>query len=84
MLYACAKTIESKLGVKPKKKRKLDKNKKPKWKTNTEKKTETVRGEMLIFREIERTKDPKTRKARKNIRKYKITDSKLFKVSKRN
>ena len=28
MLYACAKTVESKLGVKPKKKRKPDENKK--------------------------------------------------------
>ena len=30
MLYACAKTVESKLGVNPKKKRKPDKNIKPK------------------------------------------------------
>ena len=30
MLYACARTVESKIGVKPKKKRKLDKNKKSK------------------------------------------------------
>ena len=37
MLYACAKTVESKLGVKPKKKRKTDKNNKPKWKINIEK-----------------------------------------------
>ena len=28
MLYACAQTVESKLGVKPKKNRKPDKNKK--------------------------------------------------------
>ena len=32
MLYACAKTVESKLGVKPKNKRKPDENKKSKWK----------------------------------------------------
>ena len=32
MLYACAKTVESKLGVKPKKKRKPDKNFKKKCK----------------------------------------------------
>ena len=74
MLYACAKTVESKLGVKPKKKRKPDKNKKPKWKINIEKEIETMRGEMSILSEIERNKDPKTRKARNVIRKYKITN----------
>ena len=34
-----------------------------------------MREEMLILREIERNKDPKTRKARKFIRKYKITSA---------
>ena len=72
MLYAYAKTVESKLGVKPKKKRKPEKNKKPKWKINIEKQTETMRGEMSILSEIERNIDPKTRKARNVIRKYKI------------
>ena len=58
MLYVCTKTVESKFGVKPKKKRKLDKNKKkPKWKINIEKKIETMSGEMLILSEIERNKD---------------------------
>ena len=33
-----------------------------------------MRGEMSILSEIERNKDPKTRKARKVIRKYKITN----------
>ena len=61
MLYACAKTVESKLGVKPKKKRKPDKNKKPEWKNNIEKEIETMRGEMSILSEIERNKDRKTR-----------------------
>ena len=32
-----------------------------------------MRGEMLILGEIERNKDPKTRKARKVTRKYEIT-----------
>ena len=32
-----------------------------------------MRGEMLILGKIERNKDPKTRKARKVIRKYEIT-----------
>ena len=72
MLYACAKTVESKHGVKPKKKRKPDKNNKTKWKINIEKEIETMRGEMSILCEIERNIDPKTRKARNVIRKYKI------------
>ena len=33
-----------------------------------------MRGEMSILSEIERTKDPKTRKARNVVRKYKITN----------
>ena len=74
ILYACAKTVESKLGVKPKKKRNTDKNKKPKWKIDIEQEIEMMRGEMLVLSEIERNKDPKTRKARKVIRKYKITN----------
>ena len=75
MLYACAETVESKLAVKPKKKRKPDKNKKPKWKINIEKEIETIKGEMSILSEIERIKDPKTRKASKVFRKYKITNA---------
>ena len=74
ILYACAKTVESKLGVKPEKKRNTDKNKKPKWKIDIEQEIEMMRGEMLVLSEIERNKDPKTRKARKVIRKYKITN----------
>ena len=75
MLYACAKAVKSKLGVKPKKKRKPGKNKKPKWKIDIEKEIKTMRGEMSIISEIERNKDPKTRKARKVIRKYKIRNT---------
>ena len=75
MLYACAKTVESKLGVKSNKERKPDKNKKPKWKINIEKEIETMRGEMSTLSEIERNKDPQTRNARKVIRKYKITSA---------
>ena len=44
MLQACEKSVESKLGVKPKKKRKPDKNQKPKWKIDVEKEIETMRG----------------------------------------
>ena len=62
MLYACSKTIVSKLGVKPKKRRKPDKNKNPKRKINIEKEIETMKGEMSIFSEIARNKDPKTKK----------------------
>ena len=75
MLYACAKAVESELGVKPKKKRKPYKNKKTKWKINIEKEIETMRGEMSILNEIERNKDPKARKDRKVIRKYKTTST---------
>ena len=50
ILYACAKTVESKFGVKPKKKRKPDKNKKPKWNINIEKEIETMRGDRSILK----------------------------------
>ena len=43
-----------------------------------------MRGEMSILSEIERNKDPKTRKARKVIRKYKIANVVDIQVSKRN
>ena len=62
MLYACAKTVEYKLGVKPKKKRKSGKNKKPKWKIIIVKEIETMRGEMSILSEIERNKIQKLEK----------------------
>ena len=83
MLYARAKTVESKLGFKPKKKRKPDKNKKPKWKTNIEKKIENMRGEMSILSEIERNKDSKTRKARKVKKSIRSQVPFIFQVSKR-
>ena len=75
VLCFCAKAAESKFGIKPKKKRKPDKNKKPNWKFNrlTLIDIETMRGKMSILSKTERNKDPKTRKARKVIRKYKIT-----------
>ena len=56
-------------------KRKENKNQKPKWKINVEKKIETMKAEMSKLREIERNKDPRTRKLRKVIRKYKITNA---------
>ena len=83
MLYARAKTVESKLRFKPKKKRKPDKNKKPKWKTNIEKKIENMRGEMSILSEIERNKDSKTRKARKVKKSIRSQVPFIFQVSKR-
>ena len=83
MLYARAKTVESKLGFKPKKKRKPGKNKKPKWKTNIEKKIENMRGEMSILSEIERNKDSKTRKARKVKKSIRSQVPFIFQVSKR-
>ena len=51
MLCAYAKTVESKLGVKLKKKRKPDKNKTPEWKINIEKEIETMKGEMSILKD---------------------------------
>ena len=58
------KTVEYKLGVKLKKKWKPEKKKqkKTRWKINTEKEIETMRGEMSILNEIKRNKDPDTRK----------------------
>ena len=43
MSYVCAKTVDPKLGVKPKKTRKSNKNEKPKWKNDIEKEIETMR-----------------------------------------
>ena len=56
-------------------KRKENLTKIPNWKSNTEKESETIRGEMSILSKIERKKDSKTRKVRKIIRKYKITSA---------
>ena len=41
---------------------------------NIEKRIETMREDMSILSEIERNKDPITRKAKKVIRKYKLTN----------
>ena len=46
------KQVNLKFGVKPKKKRKPDENKKPKWKINIEKGIETIREDMSILSEI--------------------------------
>ena len=73
MLIQCCMLVQKQLELKQK--RKPDKNKKPKWKINIEKEIETMRGDMSIFSETERNKVPKTRKARKVIRKYKITNA---------
>ena len=73
MLIQCCMLVQKQLELKQK--RKPDKNKKPKWKINIEKEIETMRGDMSILSEIERNKVPKTRKARKVIRKYKITNA---------
>ena len=73
MLYACAKAVKSKLRVKLKEKRKPGKYKIPKWQTNVEEEIQRMRREMSILSEKKIDKDPKARKARKDIRKYKIT-----------
>ena len=72
MLIQCSMLVQKQLELKQK--RKPDKNKKPKWKINIEKEIETMR-DMSILSETERNKVPKTRKARKVIRKYKITNA---------
>ena len=69
ILYACAKTVESKFGVKPKKKRKPDKNKKPKWNINIEKEIETMRGEMSILKY--RSKNKKSQERYKKVQNHK-------------
>ena len=74
MLYASRKIVKYKYWVKPKKERKPDK-KTQSTKINIEKEIETMRGEMSILSEIKWNKDPKTRKARKDIRKYNITSA---------
>ena len=74
-LHASEKTVESKFKVKSKKKGKPDKIKKPKWQIHIEKKIETMTREMPIFSKLGRNKNLKTRKARKVIRKYKITNA---------
>ena len=72
------------LNRKIKQQAKKDKNRKLKWKINIEKEIETIRGKMPILSEIERNKDPKTRKTSKVIRKYKTTNLIDIPVSKRN
>ena len=74
ILYATAKTIERKLGIKQKKKRKPNLNKKPRWQTKIEKEIENMRSEISILTEIENGNNPKTRKSRKLKRKFKIKD----------
>ena len=74
MLYARTKSVESKLGVTQKKKKSQTKIKIKKRKINIEKGIETMREEMLILCKRERNKYPKTRKTRKVLGKYKITN----------
>ena len=63
MLLPCCMLVQKQLNLKEN----LIKIKKPKWEVNIEKEIKTTRGEMSMLSEIERNKDPKTRKARKFI-----------------
>ena len=59
--------VQKQLNLKLNLKENLIKIKKPKWEVNIEKEINTTRGEMSMLSEIERNRDPKTRKARKFI-----------------
>ena len=59
--------VQKQLNLKLNLKENLIKIKKPKWEVNIEKEIKTTRGEMSMLSEIERNRDPKTRKARKFI-----------------
>ena len=78
MLIQCCMLVQKQLNLNLELNRKIKENltkiKNQSGKINIEKDIETMRGEMSILSEIERNKDPKTRKARKVIRKYKITN----------
>ena len=67
MLLPCCMLVQKQLNLKLNLKENLIKIKKPKWEVNIEKEIKTTRGEMSMLSEIERNKDPKTRKARKFI-----------------
>ena len=68
------KQLNINLELNQKRKENLTKIKKSLWEINIETEIETMRGEMFIFSETDRNKDPQTRKARKVIIKYKITN----------
>ena len=67
MLLPCCMLVQKQLNLKLNLKENLIKIKKPKWEVNIEKEIKTTRGEMSMLSEIERNRDPKTRKARKFI-----------------
>ena len=68
------KQLNINLELNQKRKENLTKIKKSLWEINIETEIETMRWEMFIFSETDRNKDPQTRKARKVIIKYKITN----------
>ena len=67
MLLPCCMLVQKQLNLKLNLKENLIKIKKPKGEVNIEKEIKTTRGEMSMLSEIERNRDPKTRKARKFI-----------------
>ena len=72
IIYATAKTIEARLGIRPKKKRKHHVHKKPRWQMKIDKEIEDMRCEISILTEIENGNNPKTRKSRKLKRKFNL------------
>ena len=79
MLIQCCMLVEKQfslnLELNRKRKENLAKIKKANWKIDIENEIKTMRGEMSILSKIGKNKDPKTRKARKLIGKYKITNA---------
>ena len=73
LIYATAKVLQSKCGIRCKKKKpRLTPHKKPRWKLKIEKEIETMRSEISILEELQKNKDVRTGKACKVKRKYKL------------
>ena len=78
MLIQCCMLVQKQLNLNfelNQKRKNLVKIKKTRWKFIIEMEIKTMRGQVLILTETERNKDPKRRKARMVIRKYKITSA---------
>ena len=76
IIYATSKVLQSKCGIKSKKKsNKKKKTNKPKWQVKIDKEIENFRKDISILEELQTDKDVRSGKARKVIRKYQI-DSK--------
>ena len=74
IVYATAKAITNKLGVKTRKSKKKHINKEPKWKVKLKKEIESLRAEISILDEISKGTIVKSRKSRRVKKKYNIID----------